>query len=144
MNCFYHPTRPAVAQCPDCGKGLCHSCASKYRIPICTECNNARGKSELKTYLMPIIVCSFLFVVGCAIGGNSSGNPLFIGYIFTCIYGGWSIVNMFFTNIFISLDLRSIIFYFGLKIILSIIIGVFTTPVFLGSCIYKLIRLSFK
>ena len=144
MNCFYHPTRPAVAQCPDCGKGLCYSCASKYKSPICTDCNNARGKGELKAYLKPIIVCSLLFLIGCIMGGNSSENTMFIGYIFTCIYGGWSIVNKFFANIFISLDLHSIIFYFGLKIILSIIIGIFTTPVFLGYCIYKLIQLSLK
>ena len=144
MNCFYHPTRPAVAQCPDCGKGLCHSCASKYRIPICTDCNNARSKSELMAYLKPLIVCSFLFVVGCAIGGGSSENPLLVGYILTCIYGGWSIASMLFANIFISLDLHSVIFYYGLKIIISVIIGVFTTPVFLGYCICKLIRLALR
>ena len=26
MNCFYHPTRPAVATCILCQKGLCSSC----------------------------------------------------------------------------------------------------------------------
>lgn len=23
MNCYYHPCKPAIAQCPDCGNGLC-------------------------------------------------------------------------------------------------------------------------
>lgn len=142
MNCYYHPTRPAVAQCPDCGKGLCYSCASKYRMPICTDCNKARGKNEMLAYLRPIIVCVIMFFIGCLIGGGSE-NPVFIGYIFTCIYGGWSIVNMFFSNIFVTLDFHSIILYYGLKVFFSIVIGVFTTPIFLGYCIYKLIRLSF-
>ena len=142
MNCYYHPSRPAVAQCPDCGKGLCRECASKYEKPICTECNNKRGKNATITYAKPLIVCAILFVVGCLVGKNFGfgDEPAIMGYIFTCVYGGWSIVDMFFANIFISLDLHSIIFYYGLKIMLAMIVGIFATPVFLGYCIYKIIR----
>ena len=67
-------------------------------------------------------------------------EPLVMSYIFTCVYGGWSIVNMFFSNIFISLNLQSIIFYYGVKILLSVVVGVFATPIFLGYCVYKIIR----
>ncbi|KAA6309523.1 hypothetical protein EZS27_038999, partial [termite gut metagenome] len=35
MNCYEHSIQPAVAQCPDCGKGLCTECASAYSLPIC-------------------------------------------------------------------------------------------------------------
>ena len=144
MNCYYHPTRPAVAQCPDCGKGLCHNCASKFRTPICTDCNKSRGREELKAYLKPCVICAVLFILGSIIGGKSGENPLFLGYILTCIYGGWSIASLFFANIFISLDFRSIIIYFGLKIIFSIIVGFFATPLFLVYCVYKLVRLTMK
>lgn len=146
MNCYYHPSRPAVAQCPDCGKGLCRECASKYEKPICTECNNKRGNNATITYAKPLIVCAILFVVGCLVGKSFGfgDEPAIMGYIFTCVYGGWSIVNMFFANIFISLDLHSIIFYYGLKIMLSMIVGIFATPIFLGYCIYKIIREAMK
>lgn len=146
MNCYYHPSRPAVAQCPDCGKGLCRECASKYEKPICTECNNKRGKNATITYAKPLIVCAILFVVGCLVGKSFGfgDEPAIMGYIFTCVYGGWSIVNMFFANIFISLDLHSIIFYYGLKIMLSMIVGIFATPIFLGYCIYKIIHEAMK
>lgn len=146
MNCYYHPSRPAVAQCPDCGKGLCRECASKYEKPICTECNNKRGKNATMTYARPLVVCAILFVVGCLVGKSFGfgDEPAVMGYIFTCVYGGWSIVNMFFANIFISLNIHSIIFYYGLKIMLAMIVGIFATPVFLGYCIYKIIREAMK
>lgn len=144
MNCYYHPNRPAVAQCLDCGKGLCRQCAEKYERPICTECNNKRGKDEKKAYLKPIIVCTLLFGVGCLIGSKIGEPPTMMGYIFTCIYGGWNIVDMFFSNIFVSLNINSLIFYYGLRIILSVIVGVFATPIFMGYCIYKLIWLKLK
>ena len=143
MHCFYHPRRPAVAQCPDCGKGLCQRCASKYNIPICPECNNQRRKKERKTYLMPLIICAILFVVGCAVG-CSSETPLLIGYLCMSLYGGWSAVGMLFSHIFVLLDLRSIAIYYLVRVILSILVGVVATPIYLGYCIYKLIRLSTK
>lgn len=146
MNCYYHPDRPAVAQCPDCGKGLCRECASKFEKPICAACNDKRGKSAMVNYAKPLVVCAIFFLVGCLVGKSAGFGdaPAIMGYIFTCIYGGWSIVDMFLSNIFISLDIRSIVFYYGLKIILAVIIGIFATPIFLGYCIYKLIREALK
>ena len=144
MNCYYHPDRPAVAQCPDCGKGLCRECASKFEKPICPECNGKRGKDDIKTYSKPLIVCAICFVVGCLIGKGFGDTPFIMGYIFTCIFGGWSIVDMFFRNIFISLDLHSIVFYYGLKAFLAMLTGIVATPVFLGYCIYKLIYTAKK
>ena len=38
MNCFNHPDRPAVAQCPDCSKGLCIECATAHDTHICDVC----------------------------------------------------------------------------------------------------------
>lgn len=144
MRCYYHPHRYAVAQCPDCGKGLCKECASKFKKPICRECNKQRGKDDIKSYAKPLVVCFIMFIIGYLFGNSLGEDALLMGYIFTCIYGGWSIVNMFFANIFISLDLHSILMYYGLKIVLSAVIGVFATPVFLGYCIYKIIRTLLK
>lgn len=144
MNCYYHPLRPAVAQCPDCGKGLCKECASKYVKPICKECNDKRGKNEITNYSKPLIVCAIMFVIGCMVGSGLGEDAFLMGYLFTCIYGGWSIVGMFFSNIFISLDLHSIFIYYGLRIILSAVIGIFATPIFLGYCIFKIFKTAHK
>lgn len=141
MNCYYHPHRRAVAQCPDCGKGLCRECASKYAKPICTECNDQRGKEGLKTYAKPLMVCAVLFILGCLVGSGMGEMPWIMGYIFICVYGGWNIVGLLFSNIFVSLNMQSLIFYYGLRILLSVIVGFFTTPIYLGYCIYKIIKL---
>lgn len=140
MNCYYHPHRRAVAQCPDCGKGLCKDCASQYQQPICSECNNKRSREGLKAYITPLIVCLLLFALGYIVGSSFGESPFIMGYIFTCIYGGWSIVGMIFSNIFVSMNIQSIIFYYGLRILLSVIVGVFTTPIHLIYCIYKIIE----
>ena len=87
-----------------------------------------------------MVVCVICFIAGVLIGLAMDMEPLVMSYIFTCVYGGWSIVNMFFSNIFISLNLQSIIFYYGVKILLSVVVGVFATPIFLGYCVYKIIR----
>ena len=144
MHCFYHPRRPAVAQCPDCGKGLCQRCASRYQKPICPDCNNKRRTDDRKSYLKPLIICAVLFVVGCAVGSGTSQSPFLIGYLFMSLYGGWGTVGMLFSHIFVLLDLRSIAIYYLVRVILSILVGVVATPIYLGYCIYKLIRLSTK
>ena len=144
MRCYYHPHRYAVAQCPDCGKGLCKECASKYQRPICKSCNEKRGRDDLKNYSKPLFVCTIMFGIGCLIGSSMGEDAIIMGYLFTCIYGGWSIVGMFFQNIFVSLDAHSIFMYYALRIIFSAIIGVFATPIFLGYCIYKIIQTKTK
>lgn len=144
MRCYYHPHRYAVAQCPDCGKGLCKECASRYQKPICKSCNDIRGKNEIKDYSKPLFVCAAMFIIGCLVGSGLGGDAILMGYLFTCIYGGWSIVGMFFSNIFVTLDLNSIVLYYGLRIVLSAVIGIFATPIFLGYCIYKIIKTKQK
>lgn len=144
MNCYYHPGRPAVAQCPDCGKGLCRQCATQYRKPICPDCNQSLGREESKNYIKPLVICAVLFFVGCAVGACNELGSLQTGYILASLYGGWGATGLLFSRIFISLDLRSIAIYFLVRIILSIFVGVVATPVYLGYCIYKLIKLRFK
>lgn len=98
----------------------------------------------MTSYSKPLVICAVLFVAGCLVGNGLGDSSVMMGYIFTCVYGGWSIVDMFLSNIFISLDMHSIISYYGLKIMLAAIIGIFATPVFLGYCMYKVIREALK
>lgn len=144
MNCYYHPSRAAVAQCPDCGKGLCRKCASVYVKPICRECNQARFKHERASYIRPLVGCTAFFLIGCAIAGGAGEPPLLGGYLLTCLYGGWNCVGKLFEGIFIMLDLRSIATYYILRALLAILVGMVLTPFYLIYCIYKLLTISVK
>lgn len=41
MNCYYHPDRPAVAQCKRCGRGFCHEEADLFKDGVCLDCQRA-------------------------------------------------------------------------------------------------------
>lgn len=48
MNCFVHPSQPAVTMCSQCGKGACRTCATDVRgATLCNACVNlARAQVE--------------------------------------------------------------------------------------------------
>lgn len=46
MNCAFHTERTAVAQCVDCGRGLCEECAAEFSIAICENCYNVRIEKD--------------------------------------------------------------------------------------------------
>lgn len=143
MNCYYHPSRKAVAQCPDCHKGLCYKCAHKYNIPLCDECNNKRKSNYISNYLGPIVVCLILFITGCCMKFMGP-DPLLNGYIIMSIYGGWMALNHFLPTILVWFNLSSVFWYIVIKLILALILGVFITPIYLIFCVYKLISCMAK
>lgn len=131
MNCYYHPGHDAVAQCADCGKGLCRSCATRFTIPICPECNGVRRRSELRGCIVPLLLCGLLF----AIGYNSEfmgPDRLFGAYMLMSVYGGWKFINRFCPFVFVWFSVEAIFWYFLIKVALSMLIGFFVTPVYLG------------
>lgn len=140
MNCYNHPARPAVAQCVDCHKGLCTSCARKYTIPICDECNNKRRGANLTHYVKPLICCLILFIIGYNL--EIMGPDRFFGaYMLMCAYGGWKAINQFFPMIFVWFSLGAVLWHFLIKLAISMFLGVFITPVYLIYCLYKILRL---
>jgi hypothetical protein len=108
MNCFKHTDEPAVANCPDCGKGLCKECAGLYEMPICSECNlkrvqqdKANAKKDIVRFYLPSIL---MFVAGFAIMiffeiddgntfGASLGTGIFMGYLFAGCIWGWRAIK---------------------------------------------------
>lgn len=142
MNCYYHPDHDAVAQCADCGKGLCRSCATRFTIPICPECNGVRRRSELRGCIVPLLLCGLLF----AIGYNSEfmgPDRLFGDYMLMSVYGGWKFINRFCPFVFVWFSVEAIFWYFLIKVALSMLIGFFVTPVYLGYCVWRIWRLAF-
>ena len=140
MNCYYHPMRPAVAQCLDCHKGLYQDCAHKYDIPICDTCNNKRRSDNLAHYIKPIFICCILYFVGWNI--DILGPDRMLGaYMLMCAYGGWKFINQFVPFIFIWFNIEAVFWYFLIKLVISMFIGFFTTPIYIVFCFYKIIRL---
>ena len=64
MNCFNHTQEPAVAQCSDCGKGLCSECAERYQPILCTPCFQKRKRSEIWRSIFSLLFLIALFVIG--------------------------------------------------------------------------------
>lgn len=51
MKCYYHNDRDAVAQCCECGRGLCKECTDRFDKPLCEKCGNAiitKKQEEIK------------------------------------------------------------------------------------------------
>lgn len=141
MNCYFHPSAPAVTQCADCHKGLCHSCAAKYSLPICDACNKQRKLRETMAYIKPLIVCAILYIIGynLAIMGQ---DQAFSGYMVMSIYAGWKIINQFLPNLFIWFNIQAFFWYYLIRIVLSMFIGALATPFYIGYCIIQLIRVA--
>ena len=137
MKCYYHGDTDAVAQCVDCGKGLCKECASRFAIPICPECNLKRIKTDKKQLHKNIIIMVIAFIIGfCVSSGQNVGLRLLIGYFFAGIPWGWSVLTRITPNMFLFLSWVGWIIYALLKFCLAAIIGMFVTPY----KIYKIVK----
>jgi hypothetical protein len=92
MNCFFHPEEEAVASCIDCGKGLCKTCAAKYEIAVCDDCNARRNSQDKNVisilFLTRILPSIVLFVIVLLIS-----KSFFIGYYAMGIPWGWPLVE---------------------------------------------------
>lgn len=141
MNCYNHPSLPAVAQCPDCSRGLCPECTVSYSIPLCPVCNKRRINAEksmiikelLLTYGVGILLgvlfarwtnrgLSFHFIYAIV----SYGIPI---YIFSGMVAGWKTLTGITPRVFLFLPLIGWVFYFIIKLILSFFVGLVMLPV---------------
>lgn len=143
MNCFYHPTEYAVAQCIVCNKALCHSCASKHKEPICDSCNRKRKITACVNYIKPIFICLLLFIIGYNIEIFGPDNAMG-GYMCMSIYAGWKIIDQFLPNLFIWFNIRAIFWYYLIRIAISMLIGAIATPIYLIYCVIRLIHIVIK
>ena len=154
MNCYEHPMQPAVAQCLDCGKGLCSECASTYSIPICKACNRKRINAEksgiitelLLTYGMGILL-GILFV-NFANGERYLPLPvaimlyLIFSYIFSGIVPGWKTLTRITPAVFLFLPIIGWVLYFIIKFVLSLCLGLVMLPVRTFRNIRRLVALQ--
>lgn len=139
MNCFNHPQEPAVAQCSDCGKGLCRECAEWYQPILCTPCFQKRKRSEIWQSIFSLLFLIALFVIGFRwnfLETKDFENMRWMsGYVLMAIWSGYlfvekfmSYIQKFIPNIMIIAPIWLWVIYYIIKLILFAIIGFFTAP----------------
>ena len=143
MNCFYHSEQPSVAQCVDCGKGLCLACASQFSPPICTTCYNRRIKSSHSEIIKELLVTfglglilTFFLLKGGLWGLNFSKDPrgavimtVITFYAMSGIVPGWKSLTAITPRVFLILPLLGWLFYFLIKFILAYFVGLVVLPI---------------
>lgn len=155
MNCYNHPSQAAVAQCSDCGKGLCSGCAAAYSAPICNSCNKSRISNERIRIIKEIL---FTIVFGVALA-YLNGKYIFFKdssfslrttveyyiiftYIFAGIVAGWKTLTNITPRMFLVLPIIGWLLYFVLKLFLSFWVGLIMFPVRMVRNILRLIKLQ--
>jgi hypothetical protein len=145
MNCFYHSGQMAVAQCPDCGKGLCSACASLFSQPICKSCFNKRIKSTRSIIIKELLVtfgfglAAILFVMKnhtAVVGFEPLHHPQFdfvvyfmFFYAASGIVSGWKTLTAITPQVFLFLPLLGWLFYFLIKFVLAFFVGFVAFPI---------------
>jgi len=142
MNCYNHQTQPAVAQCPNCGKGLCGKCASLYSMPICNTCNKRRIFGERSRIITEMLLTFGLGLLLTVLflyfeHGQHPNNPIklyvvlgvMFFYIFSGIIPGWKTLTSITPRVFLFLPLIGWLLYFIVKFLLSVAVGLVMLPV---------------
>lgn len=157
MNCYNHPTQIAVAQCQDCGKGLCSQCATTYSIPICNSCNKSRIKGErsriIKELLVTFIggfVLTYLFSKLLSTPVKEGGHTvtfdtvtyLMLFYICAGIIAGWQTLTRITPRMFLVLPIIGWLIYFALKLFLAFWVGLIMLPIRTVRNIIRFIQLQ--
>ena len=144
MNCFNHTQEPAVAQCSDCGKGLCPVCAKMYEPMLCTPCFQKRRRREIIRSLFVLTLLVVLFIIGFR--SNFLAREGFenmrweSGYVLFALPSGFFLVERIFPYKMIAGAIWLWCLYYVFKLILYLIVGVFTAPfVFLWS-VYRVFK----
>lgn len=141
MNCYEHSIQPAVAQCPDCGKGLCAECASTYSLPICRKCNSKRINAEkgkiIKELLLTYGIGILLGVLLTRWMDTGHSYPLvhnifsyvIFSYIFSGLVPGWKTLMRITPAVFLFLPIIGWVLYFIIKFALSLSLGLVMLPI---------------
>lgn len=141
MDCYYHISEPAVAQCKKCGLFLCAYCAFTSSDGICKDCVAFEKKRErqslIKCWIWTIILFVILWTLFYHVFNDSAElagtveerRTLLVTGMFSVIYAsipfGWRRLNRkkLITDKVVFVYLDTLLFWFVLKLIGSIFIG---------------------
>lgn len=136
MNCYYHPSRPAVATCPQCGKGLCEDCAQKNYQGYCDDCAeemiNLHIANRKKPLITTIVILAVSLVLGLILsiaeGDFGMMNIFFAGLGVALIVNGWSVLTKIQPSMFLFLPIIGWVIYFIIKALISYFVGIVALP----------------
>lgn len=137
MKCFYHPEEETVASCVECGKGLCKTCAGIWQPATCDKCAENKIAAERRELYRPLGLGLIIFLawmvfitVFCAANQDFSGyfEGILPGLIYAGIPSGWRVVNRINFPIVVG-SFIVIIALYGVKILLSMAVGLVAAPV---------------
>lgn len=144
MNCFNHSQEPAVAQCSDCGKGLCPECAARYQPILCTSCFQKRMRSEIWRSIFSLLFLFALFVIGFKLNFLATKGfedmRWMSGYVLMAIWSGYLFAEKFIPYKMVAGTNWQWVFYYIFKLLLFVVIGVFTAPFTCLWAVYRVIR----
>lgn len=118
MNCFYHPDIPAVAECSNCGKGLCKKCIIMQQPILCDSCTSKlqlkakyTEQNEEKKRRTSLLISLFIFIIVfvCCFFNKEAldispniiafiGANFIVSFLFAGIPYGWYALSQIFSN----------------------------------------------
>lgn len=144
MKCYNHPQKDAIAQCGECGKGLCEECAKKWDPPICDDCqrNNINAefdsiKSELRLYIILAIVGAVVGMFGTFSSFShreeerfilTFGAGIWLALCLPVYAAGWKWMNHLTDKFALFATPVGWIIYLLIKLMCSAAIGLFALP----------------
>lgn len=144
MNCFNHTNDPAVAQCTACGKGLCYTCSNMYKPVLCSSCFSGIRRNEIKKYSTSLIIFAVLFIIGYSwetlLPGKALVQRCLAGYVMISLWSGCIFIERILPYKLLSGSTATWLFYWGIKLMLYVIVGFFAAPFSFLWCLYRLIR----
>lgn len=133
MNCANHPTEPAVAQCVNCGRGLCQKCVDGQKKPLCISCKISRYKNSVVYSMLYLLLYVVLFYIGYKWNFLSHNHSLhdakFSGYFFITILTGYYLIQSWTHNVIVEYDSVHAIISLIIGFIFSLLIGFVAVPI---------------
>ena len=99
--------------------------------------------TESKPYIKPIIICTVLYIIGYNVEIFGSDNAMG-GYMCMSIYAGWKIIDQFLPTLLVWFNFRAILWYYLIRIAISMLIGAIATPVYLIYCVIRMVLTFLK
>lgn len=144
MNCFNHTQEPAVAQCSDCGKGLCPECAARYQPILCSPCYKKRKDRAIWDNLYYLILYTAFFVIGYKLDFMTTKRmpdmQWMSGYVLMAFWAGYVFINKVLPWKMTAGTTGQWNFYYVFKFLLYLVGGFFVAPFVVFWTVYKFIR----
>lgn len=151
MNCSYHPDRPAVTQCTECGRGLCAECATKSGNSVCADCRNRKRGGSIALSLFYLVLYAVVFYLGYKwdfLFKDMDDHAFMSGYFLIAVIAGWQLCNSLFRIQGVMITLEELGVWTLIKLAIYWIVGLFTAPFVILwnviSIVWQLVRIKMQ